>query len=145
MLAIAKRIDESITTVTTLEKHESRLSRIEQDIGGVRKLIGVTKEFQDFRILTTDVEELKKTHVNREIFDTKINELKTRIDLFREFKEAYDEVLDQQNNFMKQQSEVMKQQSSFMNWIKYSTVLIPITVACIPIIEIVIRYFLGTP
>ena len=62
MLESAKKIDHAILTVKTVEAHEQRLGNIEQEIGGVRKLIGISKEYQEFRILATDVDDLKKSH-----------------------------------------------------------------------------------
>ena len=84
--------------------------------------------------------------------DTFISELKriedtinTRIDALRDIKEAYDKLLSQQNAFMDQQAEVMKQQTSFINWIKYATIIVPIAVVSVPIIEILLRHFIGIP
>lgn len=119
--------------------------KVDEEIGGVRKMIGDTKEFQDFKVFTTDVSDLKKSHVPREVFDAKVSELGTRIDSLSEVKEAYDKVLEQQNEFMKQQADVMKQQSSFVTWIKYSSVLVPIAVVSAPIIYALLRHFLGIP
>lgn len=138
MLNTASKIDNSISTIKKIERYEQRLDKFEREIGGVRKMIGTTKEFQDFRIFSTDVEELKKSHVHKEVFNSKIKELSTRIDSLSEIREAYDKVLSQQNEFMKQQAKVMEQQSSVIKWIKYATILLPIAVISVPIIEIIV-------
>jgi len=148
MLNTASKIDNSISTIKKIERYEQRLDKFETEIGGVRKMIGTAKEFQDFRIFSTDVDELKKSHVHKEVFDSKIKELSTRIDSLSEIREAYDKVLSQQNEFMKQQAKVMEQQSSVIKWIKYATILLPIAVISVPIIEIIsilIRHSLGIP
>jgi hypothetical protein len=86
LLESAKKIDETISAVKTLEKHEQRLSQIEQEIGGVRKMIGTTKEYQDFRVLATDVDDLKKSHVHKDVFESEIKRLDQRIDSLREIR-----------------------------------------------------------
>jgi hypothetical protein len=86
MLESTKKIDEAISTVKTLEVHEQRLSQIEQEIGGVRKMIGTTKEYQDFRVLATDVNDLKRSHVHKDVFESEIKRLDQRIDSLREIR-----------------------------------------------------------
>jgi len=121
----SRRIDQTIQQIRRIEQHERKLRSMEDNLMGVRKLVG-TKGFGEWKVLLSEID--------------KIN---TRIDALSDVKSAYDKVLVQQNEFMKQQSEVMKQQSSFMNWIKYSAIFVPIAIACIPIIETLIRHFLG--
>jgi len=129
-----------------LEEQIKKLDKkYEEEISGFRKIVGTTKEFQDFRVFTTDVTDLKKSHVPREVFDAKVSELHTRINSLSEMKTEYDKLLSQQNEFMKQQAEVMKQQSSFVTWIKYSTILVPVAVVSAPIIYALLRRFLGIP
>lgn len=86
MLESAKKIDEAISSIRTLEVHEQRLSQMEQEIGGVRKMIGTTKEYQDFRVLATDVDDLKKSHVGKDIFESEIKRLDQRIDGLKEIR-----------------------------------------------------------
>ena len=74
------KIDNSIRNIRELEQHEKRLDKIEQEIGGVRKMIGTTKEYQDFRVFTTDIEELKKSHVHKQVFQSEIKRLDQRIE-----------------------------------------------------------------
>jgi len=80
MLSHTGKISDSILDVKRLEQHEHRLKSIEQEIGGVRKMIGTTKEYQDFRVFATDLEELKKTHVHKEVFESEIRRLDQRIE-----------------------------------------------------------------
>ena len=128
--------DELFATARKIDGSLQEIRRLDEEIGKVRQLVGVTKEFQDWKLLISDVSRLKGEHVPREVFESKINELSTKIRAFEKIEEAYERLANQQ-------AEVMKQQSSFMNWIKYSTILLPIAVASIAIIEILIRYFLG--
>ncbi|HUW48420.1 MAG TPA: hypothetical protein VMW36_06735 [Patescibacteria group bacterium] len=86
VLESAKKIDEAISTVKTIEMHEQRLIQMEQEIGGVRKMIGTTKEFQDFRVLATDVDDLKKSHVHKDLFESEIRRLDQRIESYKEIR-----------------------------------------------------------
>ena len=136
---------ELLATTSKIDVALKEVKRIDDDVGRVRQLMGVSKEFQDWKLLVTDVGKLKEEHVPREVFDAKISELNTRIDAFKEIKEGYERMLAQQNEFMRQQADVMKQQSSFVTWIKYSSILVPIAVVSAPIIYALLRHFLGIP
>lgn len=125
VLAEIKSIEKSLEKLKKIDEHERKLMSMEDRLAGVRKLIG-TKTFGEWKVLLSEID--------------KIN---TRINAFSDIKTAYDKVLAQQNEFMKQQSEVMKQQSSFVKWVKYATILLPIAVICVPIIETLLRHFLG--
>jgi hypothetical protein len=135
----ASEVREKILSETTkLEQEMTQLKKkLDEEIDGVRKIIGNSSEFQDFRVFSSDVSDLKKSHVPKEVFESKINELNTRIDSFNHIREGYDNILSQQNEFMKQQSDVIRQQASFMTWLKYATVLLPIAVISVPVIEII--------
>jgi len=137
-----------VSTITRrLETQVEQLDkRTEEQITSLRQLIGASEKFYELKFLVTDINRLKRQHISKEVFEAKVNELNTRIDSLGEIKEAYDEVLTQQNQFMKQQSEVMRQQSSFIKWIKYATILLPIAVVSVPVIEIIsvlVRHYLG--
>lgn len=134
LLSATKKIDQSL----------QKIKRLDEEISKVKQQVGVSQEYQDWKLLVSDVDRIKGEHVPREVLEAKVNELNTRIDSLAGIKEAYDKIFAQQNQFMKQQSDVMKQQSSFINWIKYSTILVPIVVACVPIIETLFRHFLDT-
>lgn len=113
-----------------IEPLYGKFKKLEDDLVGVRKLVG-SETYGEWKSLLSEID--------------KIN---TRIDAVSDIRSAYDKVLAQQNEFMKQQSEVMKQQSNFIKWIKYATVLLPIAVISVPIIEIIsiiIRHYLGIP
>ena len=112
------------------------IKRLDKEIDKVRQLVGVTKEIQDWKLLVSDVHRLKGEHVPREVFESRIGELSTKIEAFEKIEKAYERLADQQ-------ARVLEQQSSFLKWIKYSTILVPIAVALIPVIEILIRHFLG--
>jgi type I site-specific restriction endonuclease len=136
--------DELLVTTEKIDGALQEIRRIDEEIGKVRQLVGVSQEYQDWRLLVSDVHRLKGEHVSKEVFKAKLDELDTRINSLAEIRGAYDKILAQQNTFMKQQSEVMKQQSSFITWIKYATILVPIALVSVPIIEILLRHFLGS-
>ena len=119
-------IEVSLGKLKKIDEHEQKLMSMKNEIVGVRKLIG-TKTFGEWKVLLSEIDKMN-----------------TRIDALSDIKGAYDKVLAQQNAFMKQQSEVMKQQSSFIKWVKYATILVPIAVVSVPVIEILLRHFLGT-
>jgi predicted transcriptional regulator len=114
------------------------IKRLDNEIGKVRQLVGVTKEFQDWKLLVSDVDRLKGEHVPREVFESKLRELSTKIEAYEKIEEAYERLSTQQEK-------VLEQQSSFLKWIKYSTILVPIAVAVIPVIEYLLRYLLKVP
>jgi len=125
----AKELDEALEGIR----------RIDEKINRVRKLVRFSQEYQDWKVLVSDVHRLKGEHVPREVFDAKVDELATRIDSLCVIREAYDKVLAQQ-------TKVIEQQSSFIKWIKYATILLPIAVISVPVIEIIsimIRHSLG--
>ena len=131
--------DELMGATQKIDGALKEIKRIDEEIGKVRQLVGISQEYQDWRLLVSDVHTLKGEHVPREVFDSRIGELNTRIDSLSEIKEAYDKILTQQTEFM-------KQQSSFIKWIKYATILLPIAVISVPVIEIIsiwIRHSLG--
>ena len=137
-------------TATKLDVEIKELhKRVDDEVNAFREIVGKSEKLLDWKMFSGDVEFLKKTHINKETFNSEIKRLEdkinARIDSIHDIKEAYDKVLSQQNNFMKQQADVMKQQSNFINWIKYATILVPIAVVSVPIIEIVLRHFLGIP
>jgi len=72
--------------VKKIDEYEKRISKIEEDICGVRRIIGVSKEFQDWRALTSDVETLKKKHVGKDLFESEVKRLDQRIDALKEVK-----------------------------------------------------------
>jgi gas vesicle protein len=137
--------EELLATTNKIDGALQEVKRVDEEISKVRQLVGVSKEFQDWKLLVSDIQQLKGEHVPKEVFDSKVNELNARIDSLSKIREAYDTVLTQQNEFMKQQSEVMKQQSSFVTWIKYATVLVPIAVILVPVIDLLLRHFLNVP
>lgn len=79
VLEAADKIDNALRQMDHLKKYDKRLGFIEREIGGVRKLIGVTKEYQDFIVLTSAVDEIRKNYVNRSLFDEAIKRIDERI------------------------------------------------------------------
>lgn len=112
------------------------IKRLDEEIGKVRRLVGVTKEIQDWKLLISDVDRLKGEHIPREVFESRLEGLTTKIEAFEKIEKAYERLASQQEK-------VLKQQSGFLKWIKYSIILVPIAVACVPIIETLIHHFLG--
>lgn len=138
-----QRIEDALRKIRQYEGLDKKVTSIEGDIKGIRKLVGFSEEFQDWRLMVLDIDRLKQEHVPKDLFIGEINTLKARIDALSNIKKSYDTIFAQQNTFMKQQSEVMKQQSNLVNWIKYATILVPIAVVLVPVIEILLRHFLG--
>lgn len=68
------------TQIKRFEEYEQKLSLVEEEIGGVRRLIGVTKEFQDWRLLVSDVQSIKDNYINKSVFQTEIRRLDQRIE-----------------------------------------------------------------
>jgi hypothetical protein len=133
-IAIKTRIMEK---TERLEAQMMQLDKkLKEEISGIRKIIGIAKEFQDWRTLVSDVYRLKGEHVPREVFESRLKELIAKIETFEKIEKAYERLSTQQEK-------VLEQQSSFLKWIKYSVILVPIAVACIPIVELLIRHFLG--
>jgi acetolactate synthase small subunit len=125
-----KAIETNLTKYTEkIEGALAEIKRMDKEIGGIREVMGISKEYQDWRLLVSDVHRLKEEHVPREVFIAKVSELSTRIDALAGIKEAYDKIL--------------AQQSSFINWIKYSAVFVPIAIACVPIVQTLIQHLLG--
>jgi hypothetical protein len=130
--------DRILEQTSSLEQEMVQLrKRLDDEMSTFRKIIGNSTDFQDFRIFSEDVTDLKKTHVPREVFDSKVSELNTRINAFVDMKKAYEKMLSQQNEFMQQQSTVMSKQAEFMQWVKYATILLPVAVILVPVLEII--------
>lgn len=83
---VAKTIDRAIEEIKRIDDYEKKLSSVEKDIRGVRRLVGASREFQDWRVLTTDVEGLKRTHVSKELFESETKRLDQKIDALKEIR-----------------------------------------------------------
>lgn len=128
LLEAERTIQKSLENLKKIDEHEQRLMTMENELVGVRRLVG-TVTFGEWKVLLSEID--------------KIN---TRVDSLNQIKGTYDTVLAQQNEFMKQQAAVMNQQADFMKWVKYATILLPIAVISVPVIEIVsvlVKHFLG--
>jgi hypothetical protein len=87
LLKAADEIETSLTKMKRLDEHDQKIAVIEGEIEGVRRLIGTTKEYQDWRVLVSDVAEFKKTpHVTKDLFDSEIKRLDQRIDALKEIR-----------------------------------------------------------
>jgi hypothetical protein len=69
LLSDAKKIDKSL----------QEIKRIDEEIDKFRQLVGASQEYQDWRVLVSDVHKLKGEHVPREVFDTEIKRIDERI------------------------------------------------------------------
>ena len=126
-----------------IEEISDRLEKIEKEIANLQTLGQNVK-----RYLLTDTSELSIPMFYARLSDqmkSLRNEMKMELSSLEKREKTYIDVLAQQTEFMRQQTEVMKQQSSFMNWIKYSAIFVPIAIACVPIIEILIKHLRGIP
>ena len=72
--------DELLATTRKIDASLQEVKRLDEEIGKVRQLVGVTKEIQDWKLLVTDVDKLKGEHVAREVFETHIKRLDEKID-----------------------------------------------------------------
>lgn len=87
LLKAAEDIQTSLSKLKRLEEHDKKIAAIEGEIAGVRKLIGTSKEYQDWKVLVEDVADFKKTpHVAKELFESEIKRLDQRIDGLKEIK-----------------------------------------------------------
>jgi len=75
-----KTLEDSLDKLRKIDEHEQKLMTLEDEIIGVRKLVGTTKEFQEFRAFTTELENLKKTHIHREVFLTEVKRLDEKME-----------------------------------------------------------------
>lgn len=84
---MTEKIDEALKEIKRIDEHETKLNELERDIGGVRTLIGASEKYQEWRVLTSDVNALKRMpHVSKEVFDSEIKRLDQRIDALKEIK-----------------------------------------------------------
>jgi hypothetical protein len=83
---IAEKIDKALKEIKRIDEHEKKLMSVEKDIVGMRRLVGSSQEFQDWRVMASDVETLKKTHVTKELFESEIRRIDQKIDSLKEIK-----------------------------------------------------------
>jgi len=72
--------EELLTTTTKINGALQEIRRVDEEIGKVRRFIGITKEVQDWRLLVSDVDRLKGEHVPKGEFDAHIKRLDEKID-----------------------------------------------------------------
>ena len=72
--------DELLATTRKIDASLQEIRRLDEDIGKVRKLVGVTKEIQDWKLLVSDIDRLKGEHVSKQVFDAKIERLDEKIE-----------------------------------------------------------------
>lgn len=78
---------ELIATTNKIDKTLKEIRRIDEEINSMRTLMGVSQEYQDWRLLVSDVESFKKTpHVTKVLFESEIKRLDQRIDALKEIK-----------------------------------------------------------
>jgi len=87
LLEATEEIQASLEQINRIEQHEKKIAAMEGEIAGVRKLIGSSREFQDWKVLVDDVATFKKTpHVSKDLFESEIKRLDQRIDSLKEIK-----------------------------------------------------------
>ena len=87
LLSATEEIISSLGKLKSYEEQDKKIAGMKEEIGDVRKLIGTSIEFQDWRLLIDDVERLKNSSfVSRDLFDNVIKRLDQRIDDLREIK-----------------------------------------------------------
>lgn len=80
VLRAMKSIQGSLKRLKKIDEHEQRLISMGDELAGVRKLIGTSKEFLEWKAFTSDFEHLKKTHITREAFEAHIKRLDEKIE-----------------------------------------------------------------
>ncbi len=87
LLAAAAEISASLDKINRIEEHDREIKAMKDEIDGVRKLIGSSKEYQDWKVLVEEVAEFKKGHsVTKELFDSEIRRLDQRVDSVKEIR-----------------------------------------------------------
>lgn len=76
-----EEIDKLISSyIDRLEKQEATVTTVKEDIDGVKQMVGVSKEFQDWRLLVTDVKKLKDEHISKGEFKAHMIRLDEKIE-----------------------------------------------------------------
>jgi hypothetical protein len=87
ILEAAEKIQASIKEINRIETHEQKIAAIEGEIAGVRKLIGSSIEYQDWKVLVDEVSRIKNTpNVSKEAFESEIKRIDQKIDGLKEIK-----------------------------------------------------------
>jgi hypothetical protein len=70
-----------IENTTRLDNQIKELNKkVEEDVSAIRKLVGTSKDFLDWKVFSTDVEHLKETHIAKDVFDAHMKRLDEKID-----------------------------------------------------------------
>lgn len=86
LMATAKEIEASLNRLKNYEEQDKKMAVIEEEIDGVRKLVGSSAEYQEWRLLVQDVERIKSSFVARELFDSEVKRIDQQIDNMKEIK-----------------------------------------------------------
>jgi len=73
-------IEVALRQMRRLDPLERSVTAIQEEIKGVRTLIGATKEFQEFRVLTSEVDRLSREHVSKDVFDETVRRLDQQLE-----------------------------------------------------------------
>lgn len=76
----SNQIQQALQQIRRLDEHEKKLDSMQTEIMGVHRLMGASKEYQDFVLLTSTVDEIKKEHVRMGLFDETIKRIDEKID-----------------------------------------------------------------
>jgi hypothetical protein len=71
--------EELLSSTKKIDKSLQEIKRIDEEFDKFRQLVGVSQEFQDWRVLVSDVHRLKGEHVPREVFDTEMKRIDEKI------------------------------------------------------------------
>lgn len=77
---ITKEIDSALQEIKRIDEHDKKLVSVEKDIVGMRRIVGESKDFQEWRVLTPEVQRLKDEHISRKEFESDIKRLDEKID-----------------------------------------------------------------
>jgi len=72
--------DELLAATSRIDTSLEEIKRLDEEVGRMRKLVGATKEYQDWRLLVSDVDRLKGEHVPKPVFDANVERLDEKIE-----------------------------------------------------------------
>ena len=81
---ITKKIDVALQEIKRIDEHDKKLLDVEKDIVGMRHIVGESKDFQEWRALTCDVQRLKDEQVGRKEYDADLKRLDEKIELIND-------------------------------------------------------------
>lgn len=66
--------------ISKLTSESKDSEALEEEIAAIRKIVGSTKEYSDWKTLLEEIESLKETHIPREVVEANLQRLESKID-----------------------------------------------------------------